>query len=279
MPLPHHATPPGDRHVVAVLAFNEHDATDCCLGRIRASGFSGDLVLVDNGSRPAMDGLARVHGCRYVRHAVNRMVNPVWNDLLREPADWLSLVNNDCVVRDAYLDEVPVSMRREGLAVAAPTLIEVPDILSPDLDVGAEPGPVTVARDALRDGHVMTIDLAAWRCHGRPIPRVLKVWFGDDSIWARLRLAGLTCARLGGRTYYSESGHGNSGRTVVRHAAIRAQIAHEEHVRARCRALTQASVVAGALDGGMLRYHEPPPGVAGWLRQRYRDARQWYWLR
>jgi hypothetical protein len=263
-----------------VLAWNQHEVTRCCLERVRASGFDGELVLCDNGSSPPLADLARQYDCRHVRYRLNRYVNSVWNDLLATTrADYLTLLNNDCLVRDRYLSDLPRAMRDAGLALAAPTCLEVDDITAFCGTVDAEYAPPEVDPVAKRDGHVMTIEMAAWRRHGRPIPRVIRVWYGDDWIWGLLREAGCTCGQWVNRSCISESSHRGSGRTIRSSRDVARVIERDRFVRSRMRRLMELSVLAGAEGAHVLAYFDRPPGPAGAARQAFRALRQWWWLR
>ncbi len=193
-------------HTVAVLALNKHEVTDRCLARVRASGFTGPLVLVDNGSTPPLADIAARYGCLLVRNATNRFVNPAWNQLFDLcETRFLTLLNNDCLVRDGYLDEVTGIMASAGLALAAPDGERVPSILDVSEGFDTQTAPPAIDPAAARNGEVMTIDMLAYRRGRYRIPSRLLIWFGDDWIWGQLRLHGFVCARIVNRTCIREA--------------------------------------------------------------------------
>jgi hypothetical protein len=182
-------------HLVAVLAMNRHAVTEACLRRVRESGYAGPLLLVDNGSDPPLVGLAGRWGCGHLRFDSNRYVNPVCNEMLASrDAEVLTLLNNDCLPCDGWLDEAPRLLREHGLALVAPAVVRVPHLLAFRGDLAAPREPAFLDRDAVRQGHLMTIDLGAYRQCGTRIPPAYRIWYGDDWIWGQLRSRGLACA-------------------------------------------------------------------------------------
>jgi len=175
------------------------------VARVRESGFRGSLLLLDNGSTPSLEPLARAYGCTFIRNRRNRFVNPAWNQIFRVcGARYLTLLNNDCLVRDGYLDEAPLILSTERLALAAPSGIRVPSTLTYQGDLSAERGAARINRAARRDGQVMTIDMAAYGSCRFIIPARFRIWYGDDWIWGQLRLNGFACAVIENRSYISE---------------------------------------------------------------------------
>jgi GT2 family glycosyltransferase len=196
---------PAAGHTVAVLAHGQHALTRLCLARVRQSGYRGEVLLVDNGSEPPLENVARAHGCRYVRHPQNRYVNPVWNELLAETRTrCLTLLNNDCLVRDGFLDEAAALLPEHALALVAPQAVHV-ERLEACADLAAETDPISLDRSASRLGHVMTVDLARLRTVGFRIPASYRLWFGDDWIWGRLRAAGHDAAVATNRSVFHQT--------------------------------------------------------------------------
>ncbi len=178
-------------HVVAVLAVNHQEMTSRCLDRIRNSGFGGTILVIDNGSSPEIS-FPEDLGVVIQRNDKNKFVNPVWNDLIASvEANFLSLINNDILVPDKYLESVPGIMLEHGLSVCAPQIIETDGSEYFDWD-----SRYSLDLNACREGQVMTLDLKSLRTAGCFIPENLKVWFGDDWIWGLMRRSGYHCASL-----------------------------------------------------------------------------------
>lgn len=192
-------------HTVAILAFNNHAVTEKCVARVRESGFCGELILVDNGSEPNFEALARQYSCVYVRNRVNRYVNPAWNQIFRKcKTEYLTLLNNDCLVRDKYLDSVVRVMDNRRISLLSPTLklAEALEISSDEFR--SEESQPLINPAASREGHVMTINMTHYRnCRWR-IPRMLLIWGGDDWIWGQLRSRGYVCGRISNWTCVGE---------------------------------------------------------------------------
>lgn len=192
-------------HTVAILAFNNHVVTEKCVARVRDSGFSGELILLDNGSEPSFEALAHKHSCVYVRNKVNRYVNPAWNQIFeRCTAEYLTLLNNDCLVRDKYLASVVRIMESRAISLLSPTLKLVETVELSSEDFNADESEPNIDLAAPREGHVMTISMKHYRrCRWR-IPRMLLIWGGDDWIWGQLRARGYACGRISNWTCVGE---------------------------------------------------------------------------
>lgn len=227
-------------HQVAVLAYNCHEITEACLNRVRHSGFEGDLVLVDNGSYPAFEKIAERYDCQLIRNDVNRYVNPVWNRLFQTCEHrFLTLLNNDCLVRDQYLNEVVSIMQENDAALASPSFEFVEALMPDDRDSSEETAPPRVEETADRTGYLMTIDLDRYLECDFLIPKKFRVWYGDDWIWGQLRANGHKCVRIENRTCRAER-----SATISRHPHLQAITAREERAAGRSRRMMQASRLA-----------------------------------
>jgi hypothetical protein len=233
---------------VAVLAYNNHAITERCVSQVRASGFAGRLILLDNGSQPPLKYLAIEYGCIYVRNASNRFVNPAWNQVFRLcDSQYLTLLNNDCLVQAHYLDEVTSVMQRHGLALASPKAIIVPDILAHHGLMESECAPPMVKLDVPRDGHFITIDMRAYlRCRYH-IPSCLRIWYGDDWIFGQLRLHGYLCGSIINRYCIRET----SG-TISRNPQLHSIIKRDSEIASNSPFITQLRILSGTVDPSAL---------------------------
>jgi hypothetical protein len=236
-------TEPTGGHTVAVLAHGQHALTRLCLARVRQSGYRGEVLLVDNGSDPPLEDVARAHACRYLRYPQNRYVNPVWNELFTETRTrFLTLLNNDCLVRNGYLDEVPPLLPEHALALVAPRAVHV-DCLEACADLAAETDAISIDRAASRLGHVMTMDLARLRTVSFRIPASYRLWFGDDWIWGRLRAAGYDAAVATNRSVFHQT-----SATLMGDAAFRRLIEVETRRAIAGFEMSRMRMLAGSVD-------------------------------
>ena len=229
--------------------------TDRCLSRIRASGFDGPVLLVDNGSDPCMEDLAARHQCEYHRNAVNCFVNPVWNwlfEIVRER--YLTLLNNDCLPRDGYLDEVTSIMRRWRLALASPVLREVEAVDDLAGDLSAETGPPDIDNYACRRGDAMTIDLKAYRKCAFVIPNRYMIWYGDDWIWGQLRYRGYRCGVIRSRSCMAEF-----SKTLLSNSSLQDRTRVEAAMAASDPLILRMQMFSGEVTCEHLRRHRRRP--------------------
>lgn len=193
-----------------------------------------------------MATLADEFNAELIRHEENQFVNPVWNELLQTThARYMTLLNNDCLLRQGYLNEIISIMQEYNLALATPSAVDVQDITACTGSLAPETEPPIINRRSSREGHVMTLRVDLVKARVLPIPHEYKIYFGDDWLWGRLRMAGYKCAHITNRTCYREY-----GRTTRRFHFTYKQ---ERRLAYSSREMTEASVFAGRLSPRTLR--------------------------
>ncbi|MGY8778810.1 MAG: glycosyltransferase family 2 protein [Longimicrobiales bacterium] len=256
---------------VAVLAYNCHEVTEACLDRVRHSGFEGDLVLVDNGSDPAFENIAERYDCRLIRNDVNRYVNPVWNRLFQTcERRFLTLLNNDCLVRDQYLNEVVSIMQENDAALAAPSFEFVEALMPHDYDFSEETASPRVDESADRAGYLMTIDLDRYLDCDFLIPKKFRIWYGDDWIWGQLRANGQTCVRIENRTCWAER-----SATISRHPHLQAITTRERRSAPGSPSMRQAARLARKSFESEYQSWAERNTIGGVIRRLRRVSRRW----
>jgi len=242
-------------HTVAVVAFNNHASTHVCISQIRKSGFSGNIILVDNGSDPPFDSLAYKYNCAYIRNKRNRYVNPAWNQIFKIcDSRYLTLLNNDCIPKDNYLNEVIGIMQTHNLSLAVPNAVIVSDITNYAGSLEADSSREIIDINIVKDGHFMTIDMQAYTQCQFLIPRGLRIYFGDDWIFGQLRLHGYLCGQISNRYCIRETGGTTSRNPQLRSIFHKdAQIAHNSPL------ITQLGVFSGSIDESALLFWKNRP--------------------
>lgn len=186
--------------LTAVLAYNQHAMTERCIASILDSGYTGKLLLVDNGSTPSFEYLKeRFPSLAIKRFSSNNFVNPVWNDLVSEADDeYLSLINNDVLINKGYLSAVPGLMREHGCSLLSCNTAEVDAFDDGSIDLERKfPSAFEIDKSAIRSGHIFTLNLAHLRrCTQFLVPDRYKIFFGDDWFWGTLRMNGFTCGSI-----------------------------------------------------------------------------------
>jgi hypothetical protein len=187
-------------HTVAILAFNNHDITFEAMRQLRHSGCNDTVLIFDNGSQPPFSQLCTDSQVVFERREQNIFVNPAWNqifDLVQ--TRYLTLLNNDCFILSAdYFATVLPHMHAHNIVLSSTKTIrakQMPSTLALNWwQRKASRAPLRYHPHPRRQGWLMTLDLEQYRTLDYKIPDYLKIWFGDDWIWAQVVAAGLNTA-------------------------------------------------------------------------------------
>jgi len=188
-------------HTIAILGYNNHAITMQNIRHIRHHGCNDLILFLDNGSQPSFEPLlAEIPSVLYIRKEKNIYVNPAWNELFDTVTSrYLTLLNNDCfLLSPGYFSEILPHMDTNAIVLSSAKTTRVkkmPDTVQSSLfHRWLQNQPLRYRTRARRQGWLMTIDMHMYRTCEYHIPDYLKIWFGDDWIWAQIIRNGFTTA-------------------------------------------------------------------------------------
>lgn len=168
--------------LVGMLAYKHPNLTAMSVASI---GTAVDRLFIANGASSSVRAV--LPAGETIRLHVNIGVNPGWNILMRRfldgEWDWLVIASNDVIMCDRWADVLHSKMNTPK-AVFLPRLVEdmtkVNDYCDDDT--------ITVAYDSTPGFFFCMPREAVTMVY--PIPEQIKIWFGDEWIFTRLRRQG-----------------------------------------------------------------------------------------
>lgn len=153
-----------------------------------------DLLFIDNGGDPDIKTLAAEYlnhpNVKFIRNAQNIFVNPAWNQAMKlfltSNYDLLCIMNSDLCLQQDWSEVVRKRLRANQNECMVPKVVTDINVFNKSVDV-TDSG-FTEANIGL-PGIFFT--LTKKQCQlVYPIPSELKIWFGDNWVFDRLRNSG-----------------------------------------------------------------------------------------
>ena len=108
-------------HIIAILAYNNHELTVKNLKHLISLGYGKDILLFDNGSNPSFEKISSELNIRYHREKQNLFVNPSWNKIFEQVnCKYLTLLNNDCfILSPNYFENILHHMENNEIQISS----------------------------------------------------------------------------------------------------------------------------------------------------------------
>lgn len=155
-----------------------------------------EIILVDNASTEDIGGIVFSHRDLNILHLKQKRnigVNASWNlGILYAKGDLISVLNNDIIITKfffEYIEELMKSHPKVGICVPN-TVKDKTLVLSAESYPYIKTNPL-----GKREGWAFTIRTALAKDH-YPIPKELKMYFGDDYLFGHVRKKGLEIVKM-----------------------------------------------------------------------------------
>lgn len=160
-----------------------------------------DLLLIDNGAEQSVKDIinefAPHPNVTVIHNDKNIYVNPAWNQILEHfltsenNYDYVLIMNSDLGLNKNWVNVLDEYLTRVPYAIPYPVVTDDPENLTKEVN--------SVPSETELTGGVPGVLIVLHKKHARkvyPIPDVIKVWFGDNWIFLKLRNTGYKIFQL-----------------------------------------------------------------------------------
>lgn len=149
-----------------------------------------ELFLIDNGAeqsvKDVLNEFAPQQNVAIFHNEKNIYVNGAWNQILQyflsSDCDYLIIMNSDLVLNKCWVDVLDKYFTDLPNTIPVPTVMDSPDLL--DLEI-TEENIITELKEGIAGVCIILNKKHAEKIY--PIPETIRVWFGDNYIFDKLR--------------------------------------------------------------------------------------------